>query len=154
MVRSVAQRPRLFLGAFGAGNDVLRLTLDPEVWRVIRQICDQRDEGRFSGSIVGQAFRQFAIEVRDDGDDKVRGIFSPIRSQRLHDRGMVEANRSLKDAEELRRKSRPATAQNLVVGVLDSDAGEAAQQIEGIEQFLYVEKSDIPRAILLSECVS
>jgi hypothetical protein len=57
---------------------------------------------------------------------------------------MVEANRRLKDAEELDRKSGPAPAQDLVVGVLNAYTGEAATQIERVKQFLHIEKGHVP----------
>jgi hypothetical protein len=67
---------------------------------------------------------------------------------------VVEPDRSLKDAKKLGRKSRPAPAQDLVVGVLNPYAGEAPKQIEGVEQFLDIEKTYFPRMRLLAECAS
>ena len=64
---------------------------------------------------------------------------------------MVNADRSLQNDQELRREARPAFAQDEVVGVLNAQAGGATKQVEGIEQFLKVEESDVPRMFLARE---
>jgi len=48
-------------------------------------------------------------------------------------------------------KARPAFAQDQVVGVLNAQAGGAPNQVEGIEQFLNVEKTDVPGMFLAGE---
>ena len=61
---------------------------------------------------------------------------------------MVGADRPLQNDQELRREARPAFAQDQVVGVLNAQAGGATKQVEGIEQLLNVEETDIPRICL------
>ena len=58
---------------------------------------------------------------------------------------------ALQNDQELARKARPAFAENQIVGVLNAQAGRAANQVEGIEQLLDVEKSDIPGVLLGGE---
>ena len=64
---------------------------------------------------------------------------------------MVNVNRRLEDGQELDGEARPALAENQVVGVLNADAGGAANKVEGIEEFLDVEESDFPRVFLSRE---
>ena len=48
-------------------------------------------------------------------------------------------------------ETRPAAAEDLVVDILDTDAGETANQVEAIEQLLKIEKRNFPGMLLLSE---
>ena len=64
---------------------------------------------------------------------------------------MVKTNGPLQNHEELRRKARPAFAEDQVVGVLNAQARGATNQVEGIEQFLNVEKIDVPGVCLAGE---
>ena len=50
--------------------------LDPEARRKIGQVGDDGDEGA-AGIDLGPAFGNLAIEVRDDGDQQVGGLFPP-----------------------------------------------------------------------------
>ena len=64
---------------------------------------------------------------------------------------MVETDGRLQNDQQLRREARPAFAQDQVVGVLNAQAGGATNQVEGIEQLLNVEKSDVPGMFLAGE---
>jgi hypothetical protein len=78
-------------------------------------------------------------------------MLRPISAEQFHDRRMVETDGRLKNDQELGREARPAFAEDQVVGVLNAEAGGAANQVEGIEQFLNVEKSDVPGMFLAGE---
>ncbi len=64
---------------------------------------------------------------------------------------MVGTDRALKNEQELRREAGPAFAEDQIIGVLNAQAGGATNQVEGIEQFLNVEKADIPGTLLGGE---
>ena len=53
MFTGMADGQGLLPGAICANNDVLRFALDPEVFRVIRQICDESYERRPGGGARG-----------------------------------------------------------------------------------------------------
>src|SRR5579862_2615 len=76
-------------------------------------------------------------------------MFCPVDLKRLNNLRVVDANRTLQDQQKLRREPRPAAAQNLVVGVLNSYAGKTQKEVEGIEQFLNIEERDVPGMLLL-----
>ena len=78
-------------------------------------------------------------------------MLRPVGSERFHDWRMVGADRPLQNDQKLRREARPAFAQDQVVSVLNAQAGGATKQVEGIEQLLKVEKSDLPRMFLAGE---
>ena len=130
-----------------SNNDEFRFALNPEMRRVIRQVRNQGDKRR-SDRIATQAFGNGAIEMRNYGEHQVCRMLRPVRPEQFHDRRMVDANRPLQHHQQLRRKTRPAFAQDQIVSVLNAQAGGAANQVERIEQFLNVEKSDIPRMLL------
>jgi len=144
----------LLTGAIGSGDDVFGLALDPEVGRVIGEIGDEGDEGRFGGCRCWgiQALGDFTVEVRDHGENEIGGILRPVVAQQFHNRLVVEADGGFEDDEQLGREARPAVAQDHVVGVLNAEAGRAADEIEWIEQFLNVEESDVPGMFLRGEC--
>ena len=76
----------------------------------------------------------------------------PVVAEQFHDRLVVEADGGFEDDEQLGRKARPTVAQDHVVGVLNAQAGGAADEVEGVEQFLNVEESDVPGMFLRGEC--
>ena len=61
---------------------------------------------------------------------------------------MVETYGPFQKHQQLRREARPAFAQNQIVGVLNAQASEAANHVEGIEQLLNVENRDVPGMFL------
>src|ERR1700722_19396735 len=71
----------LLYGALGSGDDVLLAFtgnggLDPEVRGKVGEVGDDGDE-RSAGADVVPTFVNFAIEVGNDGDKKVGGVFAP-----------------------------------------------------------------------------
>jgi len=82
--------------------------------------------------------------VRNDRQDHVSGMIGPISLKGSHDLRMVDVDGCLKNAEELRGEARPAAAEDVVVDLLDANAGEAAHEVEGVEELLEVEELDLP----------
>ena len=80
-------------------------------------------------------------------------MLRPVGAERLHDRRMVGTDGPLQNDQQLRCKAGPAFAEDQVVGVLNAQAGGAANQVEGIEQFLNVEETDVPWIFLLGKSV-
>ena len=80
-------------------------------------------------------------------------MLRPVSPERFHDRRMVETDGPLQKDQELGREARPAFAEDQVVSVLNAQTSGAAKQVERVEQFLYVEKSNFPRAFLPGESV-
>ncbi len=120
------------------------------MWRVICQIGNQRDEGRFC--VIGaKAVGDFAIEMRDYRKHQVCRMLRPVSAECFHNRRMVETDGSLQNEQQLLCEARPAFAQDQVVGVLNAQTRGATNQVEGIEQFLNVEKSDFPWMFLPRE---
>src|ERR1700686_3390634 len=93
----VAESARLLCGAFRAGNDVLVFQgLDPKAWRKVGEIGDERDEGT-AGIDFAPALAEFAIEMRDDRDEQIGGVFAPVTFEQAQERTMEEANSSLQE---------------------------------------------------------
>ena len=102
------------------------------------------------GQIVVPALVDFAIEVGDDGDEHVGGIFAPGASRR-RTTGRGKSDRGLKDAEEGGGAEGPAILQDGVVLLLDADAGEAAEDVELVGELLELDEFDLPGAMLLGD---
>src|ERR1700678_4506463 len=78
-------------------------------------------------------------------------MLRPISTERFHDRRLVGADRSLQKNQQLRRNTGPAFSQDQVIDILNAQARRAAHQVEGIKQFLKVEKSNLPGIFLFAE---
>jgi len=144
----------LLSSAIRPGDDVLRLPLDPEMGRVIRQVRDQGDKRRFCAGHFPhglKAFSDLTVEMGDHGKRQVRRVLRPMISQQRHDRGVADTDRSFEQDQELRRETGPAFAEDCIVGVLYAQAGGAANQVQRIEQFLNVEELDAPWMLLRGE---
>ena len=142
-------------GAFRSGYYVLLAStgnygLDPEVRREIGQVGDYRHEGATGADIV-PAFTDFAIEVGDYRDQQVGGIFFPIVFEQMHQRAMENADGALEDSQQSSCAEGPAVLQEHVVLLLDSNAGEFAEDVEFVGQLLELDELDLPRASLLGE---
>src|SRR3979411_71128 len=71
-------------------------------------------------------------------------MFFPVRPQYANDRSMIDPDRSLQNNKQLWRNARPAFAEEQVVSVLNPYPGRATNHIQGIEQFLNVQKFTVP----------
>ena len=140
----VTKGARLLDGALGSGDDVLLLDrLDPEARREVGQVRNERD--KWPAGVDGvPAFADFAIEVRDDGDQKVGGVFAPEFLEQAHHRAMEEPDRNLKHAQEILAAEGPAVLQDDVVLLLDADAGQFAKHVEAIGQVLELHQLHLP----------
>src|SRR5215813_5625213 len=116
----VSQRDRLCDSSFCAADDVLRFVFDPEVWRIVSEIGNQRDELGL-GKRCPNALRQCTIEIWNNGQNDLDGILLPIFLQGACHRVMPEANHRVQHHEELRSKASPALAKEQVVAVLQAD---------------------------------
>src|ERR1700730_14117082 len=84
----VAKSARLLCGAFRAGNDVLVFQgFDPKAWRKVGEVGDERDE-RTAGIDFAPALAEFAIEMRDDRDEQIGGLFAPVIFEQAQERTM------------------------------------------------------------------
>src|SRR5258708_14435679 len=73
-------------------------------------------------------------------------MLRPVTPEQFHDRRMVDVDGRLQNDQQLRRETRPAFPEDHVVGVLNTQARGTTNQVERIQQFLYFEKRDVPRA--------
>ena len=64
---------------------------------------------------------------------------------------MEGVDRGLKDAEEGGGAEGPAVLEERVVLLLDADAGEAAEDVELVGEFLELDEVDLPGALLLGD---
>ena len=138
----------LLLSAFGSANQILLLTLDPEMGRVIGKIgeqgyksCARRD--------FANAFRHGAIEVRNDRQDHVSRIFLPIFLQHLHGLAVMHADYALNERKQLRGEAGPAFSQDQVVSILNANASGLAHDVEFVQQLLQIEQFDSPWLLLI-----
>src|SRR5882724_12788802 len=58
---------------------------------------------------------------------------------------MVQPDHTMHEPETLRRTEGPALYQHLVIDVLQSQAGDFAEDIQRIEDFLQIDQADLPR---------
>jgi hypothetical protein len=124
--------------------------LDPEVGGEVGEVSDDGDE-RFAGANVVPAFVDFAIEVGDDGDEHVGWIFAPGGFEEFDHWAVESFDRGLEDAEEGGGAEGPAVLEERVVLLLNADAGEAAEDVELVGEFLELDEVDLPRALLLGD---
>src|SRR5712692_11388222 len=128
----MAHGARLIGSFFRTGNDVLILDrLDPESRREISQISDDGDERPARINLV-PALANLPVEMRDYGDEQVRGIFAPELFKKFHKRPVKNANGQLKNTEKLRAAESPAFLQHDVVLLLNADAGQFAQDVQPV----------------------
>src|ERR1700690_4209044 len=132
MVVIVAEGTRLLDGAFGAGDNILLFDgLNPEARRVVSEVGNQRNKGA-TGIDSAPTFRDFAIEMRDHRDEHVCRVGAPELFEEAHHRSVEDADRKLKDLQELRAAEGPAILQHDVALLLDTDAGQLAKNVEPI----------------------
>lgn len=144
---------RLPSRAFGADDYEFRLGLDPETRRVIGQVGQQSDK-RCSRSVANEAVGQFTIKVRNHREHQVRRMLGPVRSQEAYHAAVSGADRALEEHKKLGCEPCPALSQDQVVNVFNMEAGGTAHDIQGSEQFLNVEKANIPGYSLGGEFIS
>lgn len=138
------QRARLFDSLVRAANKELSLiALDPEVRRIIGNVRDYSYE--FS---AGNAFAERAVEVRDDGNDEAGIAIGPKFREQPHLFRVVEADQDVHCRGELRRAESPALFERRIVNVLQPQAGNFAEDIQRVEEFLQVHHADLPRTPL------
>ena len=64
---------------------------------------------------------------------------------------MIKADGALQNDQKLGREARPASTEDQVIRVLNSQARGPTKQVEGIEQFLNVENAHVPGMFLAGE---
>jgi hypothetical protein len=74
---------------------------------------------------------------------------APVVGKKLYQRLVKDADGELQHAQQVLAAPGPAIAQQYVVLLLDADAGEAAQDVKVIREFLELHEIDFPRAGLL-----
>ena len=87
----MARRTRLYGCTVGASDEVLFLALDPEMRRVIRNVCEHRNV-RAPRKCLRETFAQGAIEVRHEGHNHIRPRFLPMRFEHSRGGAVVGAN--------------------------------------------------------------
>ena len=97
------------------------------------------------------ALVDFAIEVRDHGDEQVSGILAPRGFEEADHRSMEGFDRCLKNAEKGGCAECPAVLEERVVLLLDANAGDAAEDVELVGEFLELDKVDLPGTLLLGD---
>ena len=145
----------LLYGSLGSGDDeLLAFTgnrgLDPEVRGKVGEVGDDSNE-RSAGANVVPTFVNFAIEVGDDGDQEVGGVFAPEFFEKSDQRLMENADGGLKYAEQGCGAEGPAVLEDDVVLLLNADAGEPSKNVELVGEFLELDQFDLPGTMLLGE---
>src|SRR5579862_2141486 len=141
---------RLSLGdrSVRTADEVLLLPrFDPEMRRIVSEVGQYRDEWP-AGKDVAEAFVHEAVEVRDEGNQHIGLRLAPVFFQQPHATAVIEFHHKLQNLKELRAAERPAIAQHRVVEILDPDACEFLEDIQGIEDFLEVGQLYLPGALL------
>src|SRR5579862_2331166 len=133
----MAHAQSLLLRPLRARDNVLRLALDPEVWRKIGKIGDQRDKRR-SFLQLADALCNLPVEVGNHRKHHVGRICRPIFTQNVYCTCVKQPDDKLKNSEQRQRNPRPSSAQYLIVGVLNSQPSQLTNYIELIKQLLYV----------------
>ena len=147
----VTEGAGLIDGALGTGDDVLVLDgLDPEVRGEVGKSVMRVTKGR-PGQTSVPAFVDLAIEVGDDRNQQVGGLFAPAVFQEADQRTVEDPNGGLEDAEEVDGAQGPAVLEERVVLLLDADAGEPAEDVELVGKLLELDEFDLPGALLLRE---
>jgi len=94
----VAERTSLLRGALGSGNNVLLLyRLNPKARREIGKVGDQGDK-RPARINLAPTLAEFAIEMRNDRNEQVGGLFAPELFEQAHDLAMEGADGHLQQA--------------------------------------------------------
>ncbi len=134
----------MLLGTFGAGDyDLFRNRFDPEPRGEVGQVGDDGDEGAARVNRL-PAFRNFPVEVGNDGDQQVGGMFAPIIRQQLYQRFMENADGKLKNPQQIFAAPGPTVAQEDVVLLLNANSGEAAEYIQVVGKFLELNEVNFP----------
>ena len=78
-------------------------------------------------------------------------MLRPVIPQNPDDARMVQLDGALKKGQQGRRKPGPPLLQDQVVAILNAQARGAMDKVNRIQQFLQVQKLDVPGMILLFE---
>src|SRR5271163_4022179 len=128
----VAKGPRLFGGTLSSCDDELLFDgLDPEAGGLVRQVGNECDEGP-PGVNGAPAFRDFAIEVGNDGDEEVGWVRAPVFFEQAHHGPMEETYRKLQNSQDIFAAKGPAVLQHDVVLLLDANASEFTQHVQAV----------------------
>ncbi len=118
----MAHGTRLSGGFFRARDDVLLLDrLNPEARRKISQVGDNGDE-RPPGINFRPAFANLPVEMGNDRDEQISGLFPPKSFEQVYQRPVKHPNRGLENPKKLGAAQGPAILQHRVVLLLDADA--------------------------------
>src|SRR5450631_383969 len=144
----MAQLARLFYRAIRSADEVLLLTLDPEVRGKIGDVGKDRDEWN-SGYRFPHALPNRAIQVRHQRDDQVRVALGPQLPEQADLLRVQKPDQELHSAGQLRGAQCPALVENQVVAILKANAEELAEEIELVERLLQIHQADFPWPPLL-----
>src|ERR1700683_1824469 len=125
----VSKGARLLGGPLGSCNNVLLLNgLNPEARRIIGQVRYQghKRPARVNGV---PALENLAVEMRNDRDEQIRGMFTPVLLEETHHRSVEETDRKLKHTKEILAAEGPAVLQDDVVLLLNADPCQFTEDI-------------------------
>jgi hypothetical protein len=140
-------RQSLLDGFFGAADEILILTLDPKVRWIIRDVGENGDQ-RYAGQGAPEAFAERSVKIRHQRDHQVRPALTPQLLQHPHLLAVKQANHQVHAGSELRRTEGPAFLEHQIVKVLHAQAGELAENVDRIQEFLQIDQPDIEEAAL------
>jgi hypothetical protein len=134
--------------ALGPANQELRLALHPEVRRIVRQVRKDRNE-RAAWKGGSEAFPEGTVKMRNYRDHHVRLGLEPEAFEQAHGRIVIQTYDTLEEPHELRAAKCPAVPEHFVIQLLDSNAGELTEDIQGVKYFLKVYEGDFERKALM-----
>src|SRR5450432_4378643 len=108
---------RLCDGPFRATHQILQLTFNPEMRRIIGDVGEYREEWA-SWMGIHKTLVDCAVEVRHEGHNQVRARFFPVPGKQANGCGVPGSNRELQDFHELDATQCPPTSEHPVVVIL------------------------------------
>src|SRR6185369_9016587 len=89
-----------------------------------------------------------AVVVRDERHHELGTMAQPVGFEHLDLRVVSRANEAVHEGDELSRTRGPAVAEHDVVNILEVDAGEFVDEIDGVEEVLDGDQLEVPGALL------
>ena len=128
-------------------NDVLVLSLDPEVWRVIGNIGEDRDQRRARPGAL-QRLLESAVVMGNQRHDHVRPVAFPVLLEQAYLLLVQQADQHVHHGNQLCGAEGPVAPEHDVIEFMELYPGGLADDVDRVEQILNIQQTQVPGPLL------